>query len=200
VRMNWFDRIMVVGGGAGTVGTTAAKMATTAKWALSFAAIIAALGQLVWVVIGGLLLLTFRTVLGYRRARINRDSQRTRHLYYQNISNNLGAISTLVAMIAQEEEKEAVLAYAFCHVADPPLRSAQELAERVNQYLKRRFALDVDFDAEDAVQTLDLLGLWSEPPHSGRLHVCPPDQALARLAERRCRPRAAGHDPALHRT
>lgn len=189
VHMTWFDRVLLLGGGAGTIGTTAAKAAAGAKWAFNIAVIVAALGQLVWVIIGGLLLLTFRTVMGYRRARNHRDSQRTRHLYYQNISNNLGAIGTLISMIGQEEEKEAVLAYAFCHAADPPIRSPQDLHDRVNEYLRRRFALRVDFDAADAVRTLATLGLWRDPPEAGALTVLPPDAALQRLNERAVQPR-----------
>ncbi len=171
VRMSWFDRLMVIGGGAGTVGTTASK-------AFSLFTAVAALGQLVWVLVVGLAMLTFRTFMGYRRARANRDSQRTRHLYYQNLSNNLGAISTLVMMITQEEEKEAVLAYAFCQAATPRPRNAVELAACVSRYLLKRFALRVEFDAADAIRTLDKLGLWRDRES---LLPLPPDEAVGVL-------------------
>ena len=100
VEMTWLDRVLMLGGGAGTVGTTAMKIS---KIALSFAM----LSRLLWIVLFGAAILTYRTFMGYRRRRSDRDSQRTRHLYYQNLSNNGAALHTLVSLIEQEELKEA---------------------------------------------------------------------------------------------
>jgi hypothetical protein len=175
VRMNPFDRLLLLGGGAGTVGSTAAKVLTTVGSA-------AAMGKLLWVLILGLGTLAFRTVMGYRRARSNRDSQRTRHLYYQNLNNNAGVIHSLTMMTAQEELKEALMAYAFCMAADDrnPIASKEDLKGRIETYLKDRFDVEVQFDISDALESLTRLRLWAD---QARLRVVPASQAVERLRE-----------------
>ena len=171
VEMNWFDRVKMFSGGAGALGSTATKVFG-----------VLALTKLLWVVTIGLATLMVRTFLGYRRARINRDWQRTRHLYYQNLANNAGVIHKLVAMIAQEELKEALLAYAFCAApGSTALRKPEELDRRIETYLLQRFGAQVDFDGPDAIRTLERLELWNDRT---ALRVVPPQQALGRLRQR----------------
>lgn len=156
VQMNWFDRAQMMAGGAGTVGTTATKL-------FGLITGVAVLGQWLWVLLVGAVMITFRTVLGYRRARLQRDWQRTRHLYYQNLNNNAATIHTLVDMTTQEEFKEAFLAYAFCHAAraSSPLKSADDLRARIEQYIGQRLKGTVRFDVPDAIETLNRYRLWN---------------------------------------
>lgn len=202
--MNWLDRVKLMGGGAGMAGSATAKtlqlLAGFAYWS-----------RLLWVVLIGGLVLGFRTVTGYRSARERRDWQRTRHLYYQNLDNNQGVIHALVSMVAQEEAKEALLAWAFCRSddgaaagcaanaarakvgtgagavrrpgdSDAP-ETRDELRDRIQSYLRDHFSADVDFDVRDAVTKLERLGLLAAP---NRLGVLPPAEAIVRLrAERR---------------
>lgn len=170
VTMSWWDRAVVLGGGAGTLGTTAAKL-------LSSAATILALTKFFWVILLGLGTMIVRTVLGYRRAQQNRDTQRTRHLYYQNLTNNAGVLHSLINMILHEELKEALLAYAMCR-GGTPIRSSSALAARVQEYLARRFGASVRFDVEDAVQSLQRLGLWAD---EAAFRVVDPQTATRRL-------------------
>lgn len=170
VTMSWFDRVRIWGGGAGTLGTTATKL-------LSATATLAVLSKLLWVILFGLATLTVRTLLGYRRARINRDWQRTRHLYYQNLSNNAGVVHSVIDMIAQEELKEALLAYAFCAAADP-VDSPADLQGRVEGYVATHFGATFDFDVSDALETLTRLDLWED---ADAMRVVPPAVLRARL-------------------
>jgi hypothetical protein len=151
-----------------------------------------ALSKLLWVVLVGALVLAYRTFMGYRRARSSRDSQRTRHLYYQNLGNNAGVLQSLIAMVAQEEQKEAVLAYALCHQPREQSWTEDELAERAAKYLGRRFSVEVDFDARDALETLRRLDLFRS---TLALRVVDVDEALPRLR----RHRASGRCAAYHR-
>lgn len=171
VRMGLLDRIKVMGGGAGMAGSTAAKflnvLANFAYWS-----------RMMWVVLLGGAVLAVRTMLGYRKARELRDSQRTRHLYYQNLDNNLGVIHTLVSMVAHEETKEALLAYAFC--AAGGVMDADALRRRVESYLQERFDLSLDFDVHDALRTLQRLNLWQD---AARYAVAPAAAALQRLRD-----------------
>ena len=126
VEMSWRDRALLLGGGAGTLGTTALKIS---KIALS----VAMLGKLAWIVLVGTAMIGYRTFAGYRRARSSRDSQRTKNLYFQNLSNNGAALATLIAMITQEELKEAILAYALCHNEAAENWTAVELVQRADE-------------------------------------------------------------------
>lgn len=138
-----------------------------------------------WVVaIGGLILL-IRTLMGYKNARTQRDWIRTRHLYYQNLDNNTGVIHALVSMVLQEECKESLLAYAACHAAAPPIASPDDLAQRVQRWLRERFDVEVDYDVRDALATLERMGLWND---AASFRVLPPHAAIDRLRSHwRCR-------------
>ena len=167
VRMNWIDRIKLMGGGAGMVGSTAMKLTA----ALAFS-------RLLWVVTGAFAMLLFRTFTGYRSVRTQRDLQRTTHLYYQNLSNNAGAIHLLIALVTQEEIKETLLAYAFLHAAEPPILSPDDLMQRVEAYFTEKFGVQFDFDVDDALESLDSLELWAD---RARLRVKPPAEVAEQL-------------------
>lgn len=183
IEMSWRDRVLFMSGGAGTLGTTAMKLS---KLAFS----LTMLSKLLWVVLVGAAMLAYRTFMGYRRARSNRDSQRTRHLYYQNLSNNGAALHTLISMIAQEELKEAVLAYAFCHEPGEQAWTAAALQTRVEEYLAERFDVSLDFDAPDAIESLTRLNLWRE---TVALRVVPCDEAVERLRKHWRNRRSVGY-------
>lgn len=174
VTMNWLDRLFMLGGGAGAVGSTGMQVAKIVSAGLLV------LSRLLWVVLLGGLVLIWRTFTGYTSAKRKRDAQRTRHLYFQNVSNNGGTIHVLIHMTAQEEIKEAVVAYLLCATSAEPIASEAELGARVEQYLRERFGIRVDFDVADAVETLDRLALWQDRP---KLRVLPSSAAIARLRE-----------------
>lgn len=165
VQMSWVDRVKVIGGGAGALGTLAIKLIQ-----------VAVVGQLIWVVLMAFGLMAGRTFFGYRRNKTLRDAKRTQHLYYQTLANNGGVLSWLVDMIGQEEEKEAMLGYVMC--MDDGVKSPDEAAtstaqtcergeagiaefkHRAETFLRERFGVAVDFDAADSIETLDRFNLW----------------------------------------
>lgn len=155
VEMSLLDRLMVWGGGAGALGGAASKSLGVISGAVQ-------IWNFMWVLLVGLGTLAFRTFMGFRRARDTRDSQRTRHLYFQNLSNNGAVIHTLIGMIAQEELKEALLAYAFCYAPNGRFASRDALDRHVETWLHERFGTRVDFDLEDGLETLTRLGLWAD--------------------------------------
>jgi hypothetical protein len=173
VEMNWFDRLMMLGGGAGAAGTTGMKV-------FGMIAKVAALSKLAWVLLIGLVTILVRTFLGYKRAKKSRDSQRTQHLYYQNLSNNAGAIHCLIAMIAEEEAKEAILGYAFCRAFLEPVHDEVAFRTRIEVFLRTRFHALVDFDVPDALETLTRLNLWT---NRAEFEVAGPDEAICRLQD-----------------
>jgi hypothetical protein len=174
VTMNWIDRLFMVGGGAGVVGTTATQVVKL------LSASLLVFSRLLWVILFGGIMLIWRTISGYSGARNKRDAVRTRHLYFQNVSNNAGAIHMLTNMTAQEEIKEAAITYFLCALANEPVQSEAALGLRAEQYLRKRFGINVDFDVTDAVKTLDRLDLWQDRPS---FRVLPAPAAVARLHE-----------------
>jgi hypothetical protein len=118
-------------------------------------------GNFAWVLIVGMLGLSVRSFFGYRSARHHRSSQMHHNLYYQNVANNAGVLHQLLRNIAEEELKEALIAYAILHGRDD-ITDVRELEDAVGGWLHDRFAIDVDFDGPDAVETLDRLELWTD--------------------------------------
>lgn len=183
VMMSLWDRIKLLSTGAGTVGITVSKLL---KIAIGFAA----LWKLAWILLIGIATLGVRSALGYRNARMNRDWQRTRHLYFQNMGNNASALQLLVATVKQEEFKEVLLGYVISHRAkseaaeeadDLPQPTPSTLCEQVEQYLCERFDVEVDFDIADAEDKLTRLGLRSADESSDILSI---DQAIRLLRGR----------------
>lgn len=172
VGMSTFDQVQLYGGSAGALGSAMLKLIQF----VFFASV--AVTALLWTFLVGFFMLTFKAVTGYYRTRSKRDSQRTRHLYDQNLGNNAAVIHNLLAMIAQEETKEAFLAYAICYAAQEPFESSAAVDETVEAYLKTRFQVEVNFDSDDALETLTRLELWSD---AKCFRVVEPQVALERL-------------------
>lgn len=169
--MSLWDRIKLLGTGAGTLGVTVMKIA------VGFAAI----WTLAKILLVGIATLGIRSALGYRNARINRDWQRTRHLYFQNMGNNASALQLLVATVKQEEFKEVLLGYVLSHSGEAETPQPPTLCEHVEQYLHDQFGVDVDFDIADAEGKLARLGLRGEEQDSV---ILPIDQAIDLLRGR----------------
>lgn len=177
VTMSLWDRLKLLGTGAGTLGVTVSKLL---KIAIGFAA----LWKLAWILLIGAATLGVRAMLGYRNARLNRDWQRTRHLYFQNLGNNASALQLLLAKVKQEEFKEALVGYLFRQLSaagsTTPVGTTQ-LCDRIEEYLRERFDVEVDFDMSDADQKLRRLGLCE----SGDIdRVLPIESAIEVLKQR----------------
>lgn len=174
VSMSLLDRLKLTFGSLGALGSAGTKV---------FQAItggVIVIGVLLWPLLVATAMLAFKAFTGYRRSRSQRDAQRTRHLYFQNLSNNAGVIHSLLAMISEEEVKEALLAYAFCNTDDGKLPDLDALDRRIEAYLAEQLGCDVNFDATDALETLTRLGLRDARAPLG---VWRPADAIARLRE-----------------
>lgn len=188
VKMGPRELAKLVAGGSGAVWTIAIK----AAGALTVAA-----SQLFYILALPFLGLTWKTFSGYRRAIKDRDSERTKHLYYQNLANNAAAIHVLATAVGQEEVKEALLAYALCvshKLEDQSGTTDKRLDREAEGYLRAKFGVSVNFDMDDALETMDRLGLWQD---KARLKVVPPEQAIAILEAHRRDRRSAGYHSGL---
>ncbi len=110
-----------------------------------------------------------RTALRYQVAI--KDS-----IYFRNVNNNAGVFDALVGAAEDQEFKEAVLAYYFLE-AEPCAKPA--LDQRIEAWLRERFAVDVDFEVDDGLAKLERFGLLVRT--GDRLSVVTADEALNRL-------------------
>ena len=165
------DAVMMIGSGAGAVWTVIAKVLAVGLVAAS---------QLLWVVAVPLAGLFWKVFSGYRRAIKDRDSNRAKHLYFQSLGANRSAIHLISYMICEEEIKESVLLYAFCLDVENDGRSTSESAIKaeIEAYLKELTKIEVDFDIDDAIETLDRLSLWKDRTE---LRVIGLDEASGKL-------------------
>jgi hypothetical protein len=183
VKMGPRDFLTTIAASGGAFWTIVTKLVTTG---------IAAAGSLLYILAVPLAGLGWKTFSSYRRALKDRDSDRTKHLYYQNLANNASVIHMLATNVAQAEVKEALLCYAICangRIKGGP-ESVRRLDEEAERYLGAKLGIDVNFDVHDALETMDRLALWED---RDALRVVPPEQALAILDEHRRQRRSANY-------
>ncbi len=171
VRMRPADKLLLaVTGGGGTIGgvvATATKIGT-ATTPLGLAAAIGGLAGVVW-----------RQVKNVFHKRTSYMARHSRALYFHTLDNDLGALVHVAQMAAQEEAKEALLAYALLATAEGEPIDAAELDRRAEKYVLERHGARADFEVEAGLEKLEGLGLL-ERGSGGALSVPPPEDALVR--------------------
>ena len=123
--------------------------------------------QWVWGGVGLAILAAARAWTGYKNKRNYYLANLATTLYYKTIANNRGVLTLLTDRAQDEAFKEALLAYAFLLSPikvkghDTPVYDTEEtLKARIEKWLEGQFQLkDFDFDVEDAVSSLDELGI-----------------------------------------
>ncbi len=173
-QMTRLDKLKIIGGGLGALGGVATKL-----WAVLVKGAAIASGFL-WAAIIAAIGLSVRSILGYRHAKHVRASQMTHHLYYQNVANNAGVLDQLLSSIGHEELKEALLGYAMLY-ADSSIKDMATFRASANTWLRETFDVHVDFDAEDAHESMTRLQLWSD---ADVWRVVEPGEAIRRLDAR----------------
>ena len=125
--------------------------------------------------------LIMRQRLKYERLSLKYQKQISDHCYFRNVSNNSGIFDYIVGAAEEQECKEAFLAYYFLLTANTPPDQAA-LDARIEEWLKRTFGFDVDFEVDDALAKLERLGLLKRDEQM--LSVLPLDEALVLLDRR----------------
>jgi len=119
-----------------------------------------------------------RQYLRYQRQSLKYQKELTDNIYFRNVDNNAGIFDYIIGAAEEQDCKEAFLAYYFLRVAGaPPTQVA--LDATIEQWMRGKFAVDIDFEADDALRKLDRLGLLSRDGE--RLSVPSPAEALAQL-------------------
>ncbi|MGF1446387.1 MAG: TMEM143 family protein [Pikeienuella sp.] len=118
-----------------------------------------------------------RQWIKYERQKFKYQKQVAENAYFNNLNNNAAFFDYLIGASEDSEVKEAFLAYFMLVKAEAPLGRA-ELDGRIEDWLKARFAVDVDFEIDDALAKLDRFGLVAATP-DGKLTAPPLAEALA---------------------
>ena len=136
----------------------------------------------------GLLIAPFSAGLnsffGFQRAKQKHLAHMIRHLYYLTLANNASVINRLVDSAEEEDFKETLLAYFFLwrNHDDPEPWDQPRLDRAVEQYLRERTGLEIDFEVSDAARKLFRLGL-AQADSRGFLTSTHIGSALERLDE-----------------
>jgi hypothetical protein len=119
------------------------------------------------------------------RQRLKYEAQTLRYqkrladtVYFRNLANNSGVIDLLVGAGAEQDIKEALLAYWALRQARRPLARA-EIDNFAEAFLRERFGLDIDFEIQDALEKLEQLDLVTR--QEAGYSAVPPAEALALL-------------------
>jgi len=136
------------------------------------AALVALMGI---VALGGF---TVRQWLKYQHQTLKYHMELTENIYFRNVNNNAGIFDYLIATAEDQETKEAALAYHFIRKAEVA-PTPTEVAGRIEAWLAKNFAVNLDFKVADALKTLDRFGLVRR--EGEWLFVPPLELAIAQL-------------------
>lgn len=173
ICMPFFERIKVGGSFLGGLAATGLKVMKIAVFTGQFFLLLAA--SLIIVIVKG--------VLSFFNSRTKYLLKCSSSLYFQCISNNTSAISSLVHMAEEQEVKETILAVYMLYVHRNKVLSEQELDEKVERWLFHQFDLDIDFEVKDALRKLsEKRLLWQRGQGDcARYNVYPLSDLLVRL-------------------
>jgi len=107
------------------------------------------------VALGGL---AVRQWFKYQHQTLKYHMELTENIYFRNVNNNAGIFDYLIATAEDQETKEAALAYHFIRKAETA-PTAAGVADRVEKWLAKNFAVNIDFKITNALKTLHRFGL-----------------------------------------
>ncbi len=132
-------------------------------------------------ILGGTMGYGVKSFLGYLRTKDKYQLNLTRSLYFQNLDNNAGVLFRLLDEAEEQEVREALLAWFLLWQQAPSEGWTEAELDRVAEdFLQEQFAIQVDFEIDDAMAKLLRLGL-SRCDRHGRLTAIDLDAALERL-------------------
>jgi hypothetical protein len=108
--------------------------------------------------IGALGGLAMRQRLKYQRQSLKYHMELADNVYFRNVNNNAGIFDYLIATAEEQECKQALLAYHFIRRAGAA-PTAAEVAVHIETWLSKYFGVNLDFEIDEALETLNRFGL-----------------------------------------
>lgn len=112
-----------------------------------------------WTLVGSFFIFALKSFTNYKNTVEKYLKTLATSLYIQNLDNNSGVITYLTDEAEEQEFREAVLAYYFLLSEPEKKHTMQSLDESIEIFLREEFALDADFEVDDAVSKLLRLSL-----------------------------------------
>jgi ribosomal protein S18 len=107
----------------------------------------------------------------------------SRNLYFHTLNNNFGVIHNLIDIAEEEEAKEAFLAYYFLYTQTDRNHTQASLDREIEQYLKDKYQVDIDFEVSDGIRKLREEGILKQE-EGGILKVVDLKQACVCMDEK----------------
>jgi len=125
----------------------------------------------------------YRSYYSYSVKKTTYTLQLTKSLYFQNLDSNAGVLHRLLDEAEEQEVREALLAYYYLWRHAPSQGwTPRELDDYIEEQLKVKLNLEIDFEIGDATDKLERLGLLEK---SGNLlRVVPLAKALELIEKR----------------
>ena len=171
VRMSLVDQgkiLLPTLSGIGITGLKIFKGALLLAFA-SFYGLLAAIG-----LIGGAIGSGLKSVNGYVRTRNKYELSLARNLHYQNLDNNAGVLLRIACEAEAQEVREAILAF-FVLLDERRSLLSVSFSSRKRRALLRECGVEIDFEADDALQKLERLQLCQSASMISRLVAVPLD-------------------------
>ena len=173
VRFRLMDKLKLgVTSGAG-LGVGIASAA--GKLAVAFSNPVAAAGAVFG--LGGIV---FRQAMNFTNQRQRYMVVMAQNLYFHAMADNRGVMIKLADRAAEEDVKEEILLYSVLAKETVYHQDLPAVDRAVEQYLKRAFGLELNFDLEDALGRLIADGLVKAEP-DGRLRTLAPRDAARHI-------------------
>jgi len=102
------------------------------------------------------------------------------NLYFHAMADNRGVMTLLADRAAEEDLKEEMLLYGVLAKERVNVGDLRQIDEAIELYLKETFAIDVNFDVDDALQRLKAEGIVNELS-DGTLQTLPPREAALHI-------------------
>lgn len=107
----------------------------------------------------------------------------TESLYFQNLDNNGGVLTTVLDEAEEQECRETILAYYYLWKCAPAEGWAQDqLDDYVEMELEGKLGMKIDFEVDDALAKLEKLGIVTKS--GDKYRAVPLARALERLDHR----------------
>ncbi len=175
VRLNWFDRGKIILPTLSGIGLSLAKVVKVGLVATFFTGVygVVAFGMLIAASVG----YSLRSFFGYLATKDKYQLNLTRHLYYQNLGNNVGVLFRLVHEAEEQEFRETLIAYRVLLDLDRPEgATVSEIDAEAERRLRRMLGLAIDFEIDDALAKLERFDMATRTSE-GRWRAVPIEEA-----------------------
>ena len=176
VRLSRLDKIRIGGSAASGVGLGVFGLVTKLLAAAAFSPYALIVGLF------GLGTVMFRQVMGFFNQRTQYMKVLAQNLYFHSLADNRSAFTLLANRAEEEDIKEEMLLYTILSNETIHRHEMQDVRTHLSAWLREKYEVDVDFDAEDALSRLVRDGVVKEAP-DGLLTTLRPAEALSHYDE-----------------